>query len=634
MAAGDATAADVPGRYDVVMNGKGYVLADTVEPSLPFRTHRAIYDITPTFVQRSNVSNSYGDNAQDFFLTARQRDWSLGEQQKFFRAGQDGRYWMGQNIDVSIPGQVTLSPAFTLSSSLAQSVTSGTRVRGAVTAANLVGSTKLYQVDTAGAAIDEGAHGLGAAPARFGVTTDGIYTYMSTTTAGTVGVRTWDTSVYATFSATASDSLAFVNNTLYGLSGQNGGTPSLIQYDSAGTATTLFTWKVANGTSSTNAQYLSKIEPYGGKILILIGYGQDVGAELWIYDGSGCSRLEVFPSNFIAYDLEVLYGVAYLSGSFVKPASTSTTYVRPAVHFFDGSQVGLLWQANSYSTFTISMTNAVTGVGPHPALTMYEGSLIFNDDTTGNLMLYSPSRGGVSTIGTYTVSGDTPRLVTSGTTIFHTRNQTSYRFFPDTTYPSSGYVTSSLIDFESSLTKQFRGVKLDFAAASDGNGGSVDIAYQVDSLDGAWTTLQTGAVSGTEYTFGNISGRAIAIKVTLNKSTSTSGPTLKNLNVRAAPVLKQFRSGLYVIDCTGSPDAPRELRDGTYHPLAPYDQVKNLLALAQTTVPFTVIDRLGTFTALVDLNDPEGFDIYEEHPAVDNPEKSGSFIARVKVREV
>jgi hypothetical protein len=122
--------------------------------------------------------------------------------------------------------------------------------------------------------------------------------------------------------------------------------------------------------------------------------------------------------------------------------------------------------------------------------------------------------------------------------------------------------------------------------------------------------------------------------VTINKGTSTAGPALKSLNVRAAPVLKQFRSGLYVLDCTGSPDAPRELRDGTFHPLAPYDQVANLLALAQNTVPFTVVDRLGSFTALVDLNDPEGFDIYEEHPAPDNPKKSGSFLARVKVREV
>jgi hypothetical protein len=633
MAAGDATAADVPGKYDVVLGGKGYVLADSVEPSLPFRSHRAIYDITPTFVQRSNVSNSYGDNAQDFFLTARQRDWSLGEQQKFFRNGQDGRYWMGQNVNVSTPGQVNLSPALTLSSALAESVVSGCRTRSAVSSVNLVGATHLYQIAPDGTSIDEGAHGLGAIPAPFGACTDGINTYISTAAAGTVGVRRWDTSSFTTFSATAADSLAFVNNTLFGLVGYNGNTTTLIQYDTAGTATTLFTWKLATGTSFNGAPSMAKIEAFGGKVLILLAYGQDAGAELWIYDGSGASRLEVFPTNFVAYDLEILYGVAYVSGSFIKPASPTTVYTRPAIHFFDGSQVGLLWQANAYGTFSIPTTNVV-GVGPHPTLTMYEGSLVFNDDTTGNLMLYSPSRGGVSSIATYTVSGDTPRLVSSGTSFFLTRNQTTYRFFPATTYPSSGYVISSLIDFESSLMKQFRGVKVDFDSASDGDGGSVDIAYQVDSISGSWTTLKTGAASGTEYEFTNISGHSIAIRVTINKGTSTAGPTLKNMNVRAAPILRQFRSGLYVIDCTGSPDAPRELRDGTYHPLAPFDQVKNLLALAQTTTPFLVTDRLGTFTALVDLNDAEGFDIYEEHPAPDNPEKSGSYLARVKVREV
>jgi hypothetical protein len=633
MAAGDATAADVPGKYDIVLAGKGYVFADTVEPSLPFRTHRAIYDITPTFVQRSNVSNSYGDNAQDFFLTARQRDWSLGEQEKFFHSGQDGRYWMGRNVDIATPGQVTLTPQFPVSSALAEAVVSGCRSYQAVQACYVAGATKLFQVNGVGGSALINTHGLGAAPAIFGMCTDGANTFLSTTAAGTVGVRKMDTAgTFSTFSATGADSLAFVNNTLYGLQGFNSATPRLIQYDSAGTTTTLFTWQLADGATNQYAPLVSKIEPFGGKLLILLSYGQDAGGELWIYDGSGASRLAVFPSNFYAYDIEVLYGVAYVAGVFLKSAAAFTSYMRPAIHFFDGSNVGLLWQANGYGTTTLGLLAA--NLGPYPSLGLYEGNLVFTDDTTGNLMSYSPARGGVSTIATYTVSGTPVRLVSTGSTIVHLRGVTTYQSYPATTYPSSGYIISSLIDFDSSLTKQFRGVKVDWAAASDGDGGSIDIAYQVDSLDGSWTTLQTGAVSGTEYAFSNVSGHSIALKITINKGTSTAGPTLKNLNVRAAPVLRQFRSGLYVVDCTGSPDAPRELRDGTYHPLAPFDQVKNLLALAQTTTPFSVTDRLGTFTALVDLNDPEGFDIYEEHPSVDNPEKSGSFLARVKVREV
>src|SRR4051794_30194505 len=112
-APGSATAADIPGRYDVAIGGFGYVLLDSLQSSIPFRTHRAVYGQTQPFVERQNVSNGYGDNAQDFFLTVRQRDWSLGEQQKFFRSGADGRYWMGSNVGVEVPGQVKLAPAVT-----------------------------------------------------------------------------------------------------------------------------------------------------------------------------------------------------------------------------------------------------------------------------------------------------------------------------------------------------------------------------------------------------------------------------------------------------------------------------------------------------------------------------------------
>jgi hypothetical protein len=629
---GSATASDVPGKYDIALNGFGYVFADSVEASLPFRTHKAIYDITPTFVQRSNVSNAYGDNAQDFFLTARQRNWSLGEQQQFFRTSQDGRYWMGQNVDVSIPGQIRLQPAIATSSALSEAVVAGSRQRGVVAAVPkqvVAGATHLFEIDNSGTSSDLGAHGLGAIPSRFGICCDGWRVYMSTLAAGTVGVRKWD-GAFSTFSATGSDSLAFLNNTLYGLQGFHSGTAALIQYDTAGTATTIFTWKSADGTTPTDVPGIGKIEAFGGKLLILLSFGQDLGGELWIYDGTGASRLEVFPSNFYAYDLEVLYGVAYISGSFMKTAGGSSVYTRPAVHFFDGSQIGKLWQANDFNTSAISDLES----GPHPPLTVFNGNLVFPDDTTGNLMAYSPELGGVSSIATYSTSGSNPRLITSGVMIIQTRSATTYTYFPTTTYATSGYAISSLIDFESSLAKQFSGVTVTFDSASDGNGGSVDIAYQVDSVSGSWTTLKTGATSGTEYTFSNVSGHAIAVKVTLNKGTSTSGPTVKSMNVRASPTLRQFRSGTYVIDCTGSVAAPRELRDGSAHPLTGYDQVKNLLAAAQSTVPFSVTDRLGTFTGLVDLNDPEGFDIYEIHPNVENPSKSGAYFVRVKVREV
>jgi len=56
----------------------------------------------------------------------------------------------------------------------------------------------------------------------------------------------------------------------------------------------------------------------------------------------------------------------------------------------------------------------------------------------------------------------------------------------------------------------------------------------VGDVDGSYTTLQTGAVSGTEYT---LTGRNISVKITLNKGTSTNGPVLKRHYIRAAPVV-------------------------------------------------------------------------------------------------
>lgn len=631
MAAGDATAADVPGLYDCVINGKGYVFLDSVEESIPFRTHRADYSFTQPFVERQNVSNQYGDNAQDFFLTVRQRDWSLGEQQKYYRAGQDGRYWMGSNVDVTIPGQVSLSPSVS-TLSFAGAVRAGARQpnNGAHDIV-VVSATNAYNVDgTDGTITDLGAHGLGATPSKFGIATDAVSNYISTTTAGTVGVRKLTGGVYSTFSATGSDSLAFLNNTLYGfrLSGSGG---DLIRYDTAGVATSLFAWKDAAGGQAPNV--IPRLAPYGGKLLLLFPYAQEA-AELWIYDGAGVARLDVFPENFYANDMEILYGVAYIAGSFIKSAGTGLVNVKPAVLWFDGSQVGLLWQANSFSSFTISFPSNEQP-GPHAALGVSSGRLIFTDDTTGNIMAYNPSLGGVSTIGSYTVTGTYPQIISTGLAQVHTRNQTTGYLFPSSTFPTSGYVISSLVDFDSSLTKVFRGVSVEFDSATDGNGGSVDIAYQTDVLTGSWTTLQTGATSGTEYTLSNVSGKRIAIKVTLNKGTSTAGPTLKSVNVRAAPRMPQYPRCTYVIDCTNTEGDPRELRDGTYHPLTGYDQMQNLVSAAKSSTPITVIDKAnGSYTAFVDLNDPDGFDVYEIHPAPENKEKAGSYVVRLTTRGV
>jgi hypothetical protein len=629
MAAGDATAADVDQTYDVVINGKGYKLWDALEPSIPFRTHRAVYGQTQPFVERQNVSNQYGDNAQDFFPSVRQRDWSLGEQQKFFRTGSDGRYWMGNGVDVSTAGQVKLSPSV-------GTLTFASAIKACVRDHNnddfkknvALSATNLYTVDSDGTIVDKGAHGLGAAPSRWGAANDSNATYMSTTTAGTVGVRYWNGTIFQTFSAAGADSLAYLNNTLYGYRLNPN---DLVRWDTAGAQTTLFTWKAAFG--GAGGANLPRLVPFGGKLLIAFTYAQE-SSELWIYDGVGVSRVEVLPENFVVSDMDVLYGVAYIAGAFVKGIGGGLLQTRGAVLFYDGSQIGLLWRANDYG-ISIGAVNML--IGPYPALGVNDGRLIISDETTGNMLAYNPASGGVSTIGTFGNSGgDDCNMASSPLFVLHTRDTTTGYYFPGPV-PSSGYVISSLIDFESSLTKIFRGATVEFDPASDGNGGSIDIAYQLNSLTGAWTSLATGVTSGQEVTFpAGTSGHSVALKVTLNKGTSTNGPILKAMNVRGAPVMPIYPRGEYILDCTGTVEQQTRLRDDSFHPLTGQQQVQNLITARNSTTPITITDKVnGTFTGFVDVNDPQGFDVYEMRSAPGKaPDKGGSFVVRLTVRGV
>ena len=110
-----ATSGDVPGVYDVVIDGQGYLFYEQMDVAATTFGHipqRALYGYTPTFIERTNITGDYGDNQQAFWLTVSDRDWSLGEEQKYYR-GNDAvsarRYYAGTNLDISIPGQAKLA---------------------------------------------------------------------------------------------------------------------------------------------------------------------------------------------------------------------------------------------------------------------------------------------------------------------------------------------------------------------------------------------------------------------------------------------------------------------------------------------------------------------------------------------
>lgn len=634
MAAGDATAADVPGRYDVVINGKGYCFADSVEPSLPFRTHRAIYDITPTFVNRQNVSQAYGDQFQDFFLTETQHDWSLGGTQLFLDAEDQtsrSKFWSSSGMDISIPGQAGIMRDFTRITNehnpiaMSNGPTFGTfyyRASGATTA--------LKTVTTTGTVTSLGDPGAGGQN-QWGLCTDGVNVYI----AGGTSIRKWNGAAFSTFSATASaGALAFLNNTLFSCDGV-----TLKSYDGAGNSTTLFTWKDATNTP-LNLNLNPKLVPFGGKLLIFFPF-LDRQPKLFIYDGSGVSLVATLPVGSLGYDVAELDGIVFMSaGIYDLPGglnsnSGGTVGTLPVIYYWANGNLGELWRSTSSIGFPVKNLFGL------PALCVFSGRLVFA--TTRQVYYYTPGTGAIWQLGTVPVdstplSGSGYEMLVSDPAGFMYGESSSgridQRIWPGTTYQAVGQVVTSWFDFGNSLTKSFRGVKIDFDKLGSGAVfGTLDIQYEID--DGGIQTLQTGATSGTEYIFpANTTGRKI--RITLNSNFgSVAAPIIKRIYVRAAPELQQFKSGLYIIDCTGSPEEPRQLRDGSDHPLTGYDQVQNLLVAAKSTTPISVTDKInGTFNALVDLSDQEGWDVYEVHPNTENREKPGSYFVRVKVREV
>ena len=634
MAQGDATSQDVPGRYDVVINGKGYSLLDSIEPSIPFRTHRAIYAYSPTFVDRQNVSAGYGDNTQDFWMTFNQNDWSLGEQQKYFRpnlSGSDGdaskrRYWAGSYVNVATPGQVSMGQNIGTTGAAATAVCAG---GGTSTAIFTADATNLYENPNNGSATNHGAHGAGGTPCQYGIWADNFTNiYIAGGSGGTI--RKWNGSAFSTFSSVAGpQSGCFLNNAIYVLTGTGSGgsniANSLQVLDSSGNATNLFTWKTGDGNV---VGVLSKLKPFGGKLLILRYVGaESSGGELWIYDGQGTSRLAKFPNNFLAYDIEVVNGVVFIAGSLTTVFGQVSTQYQPAVFYYANGNIGLLWKANAPTT---NLT--------HPTITGYQGGLVIADESTGNYLLYDPALGGVSTIATFTTATVSlvQAMAAAQTSFVHLRGASLPTYYPilnSTPTVSSATVTTSLYDFDSSLTKQFRGIVVEYVAATDGNGGSVDIAYRVGDVDGSYTTLQTGVTSGTEYNLTGISGRAISVKVTLNKGTSTNGPILKRIYVRAAPQQQTFEQRQFILDLSGIGfKDPVQLNDGTFHPLSGHEQAANLITAIKASSPFSVTDRFGTYTTC--LCDPPNCEIYEVREGNDSPPNSGGFVAKITVRAV
>lgn len=578
-----ATAADVPAVYDLVIGSNGYIFANTIDQNLPFRTQRAQYGFTPTFIERQNVSGDFGDNQQDFWLTATQRDWSLGEDQKYYKTSDEDKvrqFWLGSNIDVSVPGQVTIQSAEVSLTFAAACSGAGANPGGSQTYTS--SSTNLYEVSSAGSITDRSTHSCGAAVTAFA--TDGVNLYLSGNGCSKTRKYNISSHAFSDFCSTPMDDLVFLNNTLYGCSG---GTFYVI--DTGGNALSSFVWKDATGTVLAGQM---KLVAFGGKVMIMRTSGSTNGTELWQYDGVGVSKLAEYPPNFNAKNITVQSGIVFIIGAEGKVGQG----MRTALWYYANGTIGRAWANGSYTSSTSNGCD----------ITPFGNGLIFTDFVNSVVRFYDLSIGGVSSVGAFTPSANV-WLNTSSKFVLLTQASTQGWLLFGTSPATAGYIQTSIVDFDSSLTKLFRGVIVDWTAATDGDGGSVDISYQIDDVQGSYTTLQTGAVSGTEYLFsGNVFGRGASIKVTLNKSTSTLGPVLKRIYVRAAPTLTKFRNAQYVIDCTGADGkTPVQLRNGQSMPYSGSELLTLLLADATSGVPVSITDRVGTYTGIFELENLE-----------------------------
>lgn len=610
-----AGSADVPARFDVVLDGQGYVFLDTTQANLPFHSARATYSLSPTFIDRSNVSGAFGDNQQDWWMTGSQNDWSLGEEQKFFRqadATSRSRYWRGMNVDLSVPGQVMIgrnnatvafaSPVQSVIYSFGKSVF------------YVTGVTDLFEVNANGDTVtNRGAHGAGGQPSALAV--DGTNLYISGASCTTI--RKWTGAAFSSFSTSPAASMTFVNNTIFGFN-PSPSTSSFSRWDTTGVPSTLFQWKGGDGTVLSN---VVQVTPLGGRVIILRDTGNTQGSELWIYDGNGVSKLQDFESNFLYHSMCVSEGILFLIG-FGQKRGQSRTEVR----YYANGTVGVAYT----SQWTSSVQTGKMSIVP------FGNGVIFTEPVYGALMYYDLAQGGASTFAPFTASAADSYTAASNVSVLQVKGSPTGTRYLASESASAASLQTSLFDFDTSLTKTLRAVKLDFDAATDGNGGSIDLYYMLNDVNAALVALATGVTAGAEVSFANSTTcRSVSLLAVLNRGTSTLGPVLKRIYVRAAPQLQQFDRREFILDCSGDGrELTRELRDGTPHPKSGREQVNDLITLAQSAAPFTVTDRFGSFTGLVDLDDADGFQIYEIHPNHEIPNASGDFVVKIRLREV
>lgn len=597
------SSADVPEICDLVINGERYMYSTDEQ-------NKAAFTYAQPFVPRTNTENDFGDDKQDFWMIWGQNDWSGGEGQKYqARSAEDaGRFWRGKNVNINTPGELVLS---TEKSDLTFAANPKTAAGGG-TKSYFATSTNLYSVNTAGSITDHGAHGLGASPSRFGMCVVGDPAlggdlFLTTHSSGTVGVRRWNGTTFATYSATDSETLAFVNNALYGYSRITGSfqryTPGAVPVG----VTDIYTWRDAEAAFMGSTV---KLIPMGGKIIILKqrGNSQKTVAELWIYDGQAAPVLVAeLPPNFFAYEIEASAGTIFISGSY--DIGSTPNYV-PVILFYKDGAIGELWKGEQATSDSLR----------HPPIVAWEQGIVFVDyvgypgTNADRLVYYNAERGSFSTLieldgllvgGGVVAAANSHILIVPNTST----GTAGYVWGISVNPNSTGEADTSIIDFNSSLKKIPRGVTVIFDEDPTENNSSIDIKYAVNG-ETNFTTLQTDAASGTEYTITppaeGTTYHSFQIRTVLNKGGGGAliGPKLKRIKLRAMPVasaINSFSSRVYRIQLLGKDGEGHVLfHNGELNPKDGKQMHADLRTATTKTAPISVTDTMGTYVGIIE----------------------------------
>ena len=465
----------VDGIYDIELNGRGLRLS----PGNNQYRKTAEQTYLPP---RELVSTAGEQPLSAFWWEKNTTDFSGGADQKYAesKGAEVNRFLDSSNMDVSNPGEIR--PMKAMTSSLSKTGTNGLLLPALGNLWLADGTDAYYYNGSAWS----GALATGVTTAVGAWADDGKYIYVSGD--GGTSVRRGTTGGFSAWSTTVkAHSLAFINKVLYGTTDSN----HLTKFSTAGVAEHIF-------FADLNASWtLNCIAEHNNQI-IFGGYRGSTGSErsyVWESDGttSGTNVLiDDLPLGFKIYGLLSYADVLWIYGGWVNTVDSKATgglyaFSNNTLSFVTRLQeTGNMGEPNPAGAPTIDTIPRVAfAFGQHLYFGMNEGS---------GLWRYDLKHGGASR----SWSADSGTNLVTGAATYQHKTYVAYSgagaFVEDTSYQSSGSITTSATTLGAVNKKLGRKIKLAITAANTPTG-----EYNANALPDASTPVWTkSGVGGSE----------------------------------------------------------------------------------------------------------------------------------------